>query len=226
MEDIKRFTTTITGADMKIYFGFREIFLKSPSTSSPKESANKFVWVDVGTAIQVRYGAQRAATAKYTIENTTAIGISKGIRMTQGDIVFKNFNQDSVYYIQQKIKETLSNRLNTVKQVTEEKEGYANIYEGKEIDANLNENDVNIFFQEEITDWSEIPFFDLMIISKSDEFDASGILSVVRINDLKVTDLGSSESIDSTEINDIVKFIAVGGVESWKETVPGIGGVN
>lgn len=222
--DKKKFVTTITGADMKIFFGFREIFLQKSSSTSPKELANKFVWVDVGTAIQVRYSMQRPAQQKYTIDNLDAIGIAKGIRISSGDIIFKNFNQDSVYYIQNKIKEVLSNRLNQSTPVTSEQEGYADIYQGNKVNDNLSESDLTEFFDNEINNWDQIPYFDIMILSKSDEFDANGILSMTRINDVKVTDLGSSESIDSTEINDIVKFVAVGGIESWKQTTAGLGG--
>lgn len=214
--------TTITGADMKVYFGFREIFLNTNSTGSKKELANRFVWIDVGTAIQIRYAAQRQAMQKYSMDSMNAKGIAKGIRMSQGDMIFKNFNQDSIRYLIEKIKENLVDRLNIAIPVSEEKEGYANIYEAKKTDEALSENDVSGFWQEEINHWDQIPYFDIMIISKAEEFDSTGRLSFTKLKDVKVTDIGSAESIDSTEMNDIVKFICISGVESWKETVPGL----
>ncbi|MGL5709822.1 MAG: hypothetical protein ACRCW9_03150 [Cetobacterium sp.] len=214
--------TTITGADMKIYFGFREIFLNNNGTGSKKERANRFVWIDVGTAIQIRYAMQRMGSQQYSMDSMNAKGIAKGIRMSQGDMIFKNFNQDSIKYILEKIKENLVDRLNIATPVSEEKEGYANIYEGKKTDEVLSENDITGFWSNEINHWDQVPLFDIMIISKSEEFDSSNRLSYTKLKDVKVTDIGSAESIDSTEINDIVKFICVGGIESWKETVPGL----
>ena len=63
-----------------------------------------------------------------------------------------------------------------------------------------------------ISNWDEVPMFDIRIISKSPD---NSELSFMEIRDVKVTDVGSAESIDSTEINDIVKFMAIGGSTPW-----------
>ena len=65
-----------------------------------------------------------------------------------------------------------------------------------------------------ISNWDEVPMFDIRIVSKSPD---NAELSFMEIRDVKVTDVGSAESIDSTEINDIVKFMAIGGSTPWSK---------
>ena len=211
---------TITGADMKVFFGFKNIYLKKPTgTETYKTLSQEFTWIDAGTVTQIRYAAQREATPRYTLTQLDPAGISKGLVMTQGDIIFKNFNEDSVIFLFKKVLTTLlDSSKNKVNPFDTSLNGFLDLTTDQTqalIDANPDV--LTTFWSSVIENWDEMPFFDILVISKSTDFDATGTVSQMRIKDIKVTDVGASESADSTEVNDIVKFFSVGSIEPWKE---------
>jgi hypothetical protein len=211
---------TISGADMVVFFGFREIYLNNTTEGTDFEKSQRYVWFDVGTATQIRFVTQSPAGPKYTMDSLNPSSISKGLQMSQGDIVFKNFNEDSVNYILRKIKGNLSEKYKIMQNVDYENEGYAAIYEGLKVDETLDENDIEGFWSEDVMYWDQVPPFNIMVIAKSSDYDKFGTVSKVEIMNVKVTDIGSAESVDSTEVNDIVKFVSVSGVNAWQEKTP------
>ena len=219
---------TITGADMKVFFGFKNVYIYSlagKNIATVKEYANSFTWFDAGTVTQIRYSAERDVTPKYTLTSLDPQGAGKGIVFTQGDIIFKNFNKDSVLALFEKVvygtaindSDKVTNKLNAesvnrIASFESDNSGFINIT-GNELKELTNNTNLNKYWSKVITNWDEMPFFDIKIISKT---PGSSDLSYLEIRDVKVTDVGSAESIDSTEINDIVKFMAIGGVTPWK----------
>ena len=56
--------------------------------------------------------------------------------------------------------------------------------------------------------WSDIPFFVIILSASTSQSDES--LSQMEIRGVKINQYGSSEGVDSTEMNEMVKFIALG----------------
>ena len=223
---------TITGIDMKVFFGFRNIYLQ-PITGNAVALAGNFTWFDAGTVTQIRFASERSVTPKYTLTSLNPQGAGRGVAFTQGDMIFKNFNKDSVNALFERI--VLNQIVTGQKDVTNSGLSDEAKRAVKAFDlttgsfATLSDTDVDILAKEiglpvflkgdknyggTISNWDEIPMFDIRIISKSPD---NSELSFMEIRDVKVTDVGTAESIDSTEINDIVKFMAIGGSTPWSK---------
>ena len=52
---------TITGIDMKVFFGFRNIYLQ-PIANNAETLAGNFTWFDAGTVTQIRFASERSVT--------------------------------------------------------------------------------------------------------------------------------------------------------------------
>ena len=226
---------TITGIDMKVFFGFRNIYLKSFNVSDDVTEKQKLVdsytWFDAGTVTQIRFASERSVTPKYTLTSLNPQGAGRGVSFTQGDMIFKNFNKDSVNALLERIVlnqiVTDQGLVSTSGLSVEAKRAIEAFDLTSGSFATLSDEDVKILanevglpgflksgnnYVETISNWDEVPMFDIRIISKSPD---NSELSFMEIRDVKVTDVGSAESIDSTEVNDIVKFMAIGGSTPW-----------
>ena len=64
--------------------------------------------------------------------------------------------------------------------------------------------------------WNDIPFFDIIITANTSTSDDSR--SQMEIRGVKITSYGGSEGTDSTEMNEMVKFIALGNLIPFKKT--------
>lgn len=232
---------TITGIDMKVFFGFRNIYLKSFNVNDPVTEKQKLVdaytWFDAGTVTQIRFASERSVSPKYTLTSLNPQGAGRGVAFTQGDMIFKSFNKDSVNALLERIvlNKMITNKINPSGLSIEAKRAIESFDLSSGSFATLSDEDVNEIakvvgltsfltkgdandeisnYAGVISNWDEVPMFDIRIISKSPD---NSELSYMEIRDVKVTDVGSAESIDSTEINDIVKFMAIGGSTPWSK---------
>lgn len=231
---------TITGIDMKVFFGFRNIYLnsagifKSDGTIADKQKAGLFTWFDAGTVTQIRFASERSVTPKYTLTSLNPQGAGRGVAFTQGDMIFKNFNKDSVNALFERL--VLASAVSGTTDITQLNAEAQRAIEAFNLEnssfATLTDEQVSKLAAETglakflttpddtsnytntISNWDEVPMFDIRILSKSPD---NTELSFMEIRDVKVTDVGSAESIDSTEINDIVKFMAIGGATPWSK---------
>lgn len=202
--------TTITGVDMQVMFGFPKEFFNSSSDELTRDvpDGDERIWFKIGTVTQIRYGMQRDATPKYSLKEMSPVTFGKGVRITQGDMVWKNFDRDAFQQVLDKL----------------------NTYEGGIDIAAINANPLisamvksvgdkdleNSFsIKHNIVHWDQLPLFDILCISKTSDVGSKNV-SNLRIKDVKITDNGFAESIDSTEMNDIVQFVAISGVDAWK----------
>lgn len=141
-------------------------------------------------------------------------------------MIFKNFNQDSVKALFNAIilQEAISgnstlneNAKNTVNAFDLTNGGFTD-----QVASDLTSStNLSKAFSKTIENWDEMPYLDIKIMAKSSDYATTSELVVMDIMDVKITDVGFSEGIDSTEVNDVVKFIAVGGINSWKKIKKG-----
>ena len=234
---------TITGIDMKVFFGFRNIYLKSfnvtDAVTEKQKLVDSYTWFDAGTVTQIRFASERSVTPKYTLTSLNPQGAGRGVSFTQGDMIFKNFNKDSVNALLERIvlNQIVTNQglVPTSGLSVEAKRAIEAFDLTSGSFATLSDEDVNEIAKDigltsfltkgdnkdeisnyagVISNWDEVPMFDIRIVSKSPD---NSELSFMEIRDVKVTDVGTAESIDSTEINDIVKFMAIGGSTPWSK---------
>ena len=221
---------------MKVFFGFRNIYLQPIANNAPTLAGN-FTWFDAGTVTQIRFASERSVTPKYTLTSLNPQGAGRGVAFTQGDMIFKNFNKDSVNALLERIvlNQIIVNKTNPSGLSDEAKRAIEAFDLSSGAFATLSDEDVDEIAKDigltsfltkgnntdnisnyagVISNWDEVPMFDIRIISKSPD---NSELSFMEIRDVKVTDVGSAESIDSTEINDIVKFMAIGGSTPWSK---------
>ena len=206
--------TTITGVDMQVKFGFPEEFFGGSGQDvfdRALADGDKRIWFTIGTITQIRYAMQRDASPKYTLKEMNPLCFNKGIRMTQGDMVWKNFDRDALKQVLDKINTfeegidlAVINNSPLISASTKDAAEMANSSFVKESDG--------------ISYWDQLPLFDIMVISKTSDV-GNKKPSHLLIKDVKITDNGFAESIDSTEMNDIVQFVSISGVESWKMEV-------
>lgn len=218
---------TITGTDMKVFFGIKKIYITAGTTTNYKTLANEVIWFDAGTVTQIRYSAERDVTPKYLLTSLDPVSLSTGVVFTQGDIIFKNFNQDSVKALFNAIViagaiQNNSTLLDNAKNKVNTFDLTNGAFTQADISAILADNaELSKIWSDTIENWDEMPFFDIKVIAKPNDYASTKELVYLDILDVKITDVGFSESIDSTEVNDIVKFTAIGGIDSWKRGTGG-----
>ena len=83
---------------MKVFFGFRNIYLKNfdvnDSVDEKQKLVDSYTWFDAGTVTQIRFASERSVTPKYTLTSLNPQGAGRGVAFTQGDMIFKNFNKE------------------------------------------------------------------------------------------------------------------------------------
>lgn len=220
---------TITGTDMKVFIGIKNIYVKDVINKTPeqlKTLGNQMTWYDAGTVIQIRFAAQRDVNPKYSLTSLDPISLSSGVVFTQGDMIFKNFNQDSVKALFNAI--ILENAISGNSTLNENAKNTVNAFDltnggfTDQVASDLSSStNLSKAFSKTIENWDEMPYLDIKIIAKSSDYATTSDLVFMDIMDVKITDVGFSEGIDSTEVNDVVKFIAVGGINSWKKIKKG-----
>ena len=64
--------------------------------------------------------------------------------------------------------------------------------------------------------WNDLPFFDIILVANVDGNDKNS-RSEMSIENIKIQSYGNSEGVDSTEMNEMVKFIALGELKPFKK---------
>ena len=192
---------TIDGIEMKVAFRFaKEHFGAS--------GIEQDVIFEIGTSNMLRWKEHIGKDTSYNLHNTNPSGYSEGIGAVSGDMVLRVLMEDTLAMIGRKL---LDKELNTIKTGKLEKYRQSPFLAIKDLEviqkAKTVEKSVSEFDLQKLK-WNDIPFFDIIISASTSQSDQG--LSQMEIRDVKINQFGSSEGIDSTEMNEMVKFVAFG----------------
>jgi hypothetical protein len=167
------------------------------------------VYFEMGTVTEIKYSTQRTVIPGYLLKNMNPTSLSKGNRMTQGNIVFRTLNVDSLKLI----------LANLIKEVGNSKLSASDIASSPLLDFTDadagNATGGNSFNVGDVVNYDQLPFFDIIVISMTDEQNSTGGKVTGIIEGVKITSQGMSESVDSTEMNNIVSFVSLGGFKGF-----------
>ena len=194
---------TIDGIEMKVAFRFKKEHFGASGIEQD-------VIFEIGTANLIRWNEHVGKDTAYNLHNTNPSGYSEGVGIVSGDIMFRVLLEDTLAMIGRKL---LDKEVNTIKTGKLEKYRQSPFLAIKDLEViqteSKKEKDKTVSeFDLEKLKWSDIPFFDIIISASTSQSDES--LSQMEIRGVKINQYGSSEGVDSTEMNEMVKFIAFG----------------
>lgn len=201
MSNQEFYDKTIDGIEMKVAFKFEKEHFGASGIEQD-------VIFEIGTANLIRWNEHVGKDTAYNLNNTNPSGYSEGVGVVSGDIMFRVLLEDTLAMIGRKL---LDKEVNTIKTGKLEKYRQSPFLSIKDLEVIQTESEkdktVSEFDLEKLK-WSDIPFFDIIISASTSQSDES--LSQMEIRGVKINQYGSSESVDSTEMNEMVKFIAFG----------------
>lgn len=194
---------TIDGIEMKVAFKFEKEHFGASGIEQD-------VIFEIGTANLIRWNEHVGKDTAYNLHNTNPSGYSEGVGIVSGDIMFRVLLEDTLAMIGRKL---LDKEVNTIKTGKLEKYRQSPFLAIKDLEViqteSKKEKDKTVSeFDLEKLKWSDIPFFDIIISASTSQSDEG--LSQMEIRGVKINQYGSSEGVDSTEMNEMVKFIAFG----------------
>ena len=192
---------SIDGIEMKVAFKFKkEHFGKS--------GIEEDVIFEIGTSNLIRWKEHVGKDLAYNLHSTVPAAYSEGLGIAMGDIVFRVLREDTLAMIGRKL---MDKELNTIKTGKLEKYRSSPFLSIKDLEiiqaANETKEKETSEFDLKQLRWGDIPFFDIIITANTSTSDNSR--SQMEIRGVKIQEYGSSEGTDSTEMNEMVKFIAL-----------------
>ena len=192
---------TIDGIEMKVAFRFKKEHFGASGIEQD-------VIFEIGTSNLIRWREQVGKDTSYNLHNTNPSGYSEGVGIVSGDIVFRVLLEDALAMIGRKLLDKEVNTIKTGKLEKYRQSPFLAIKDLEVIQSSKEKEKTTSEFDLQKLKWSDIPFFDI-IISASTSQTGEG-LSQMEIQGVKINQYGTSEGIDSTEMNEMVKFIAFG----------------
>ena len=192
---------TIDGIEMKVAFRFKKEHFGASGIEQD-------VIFEIGTSNLIRWQEQVGKDTSYNLHNTNPSGYSEGVGIVSGDIVFRVLLEDALAMIGRKLLDKEVNTIKTGKLEKYRQSPFLAIKDLEVIQSSKEKEKTTSEFDLQKLKWSDIPFFDI-IISASTSQTGEG-LSQMEIQGVKINQYGTSEGIDSTEMNEMVKFIAFG----------------
>lgn len=200
---------SIDGIEMKVAF-------KIAKEHFGNNGIEQDVIFEIGTSNLIRWKEHIGKDTAYSLHNTVPSGYSEGLCMVSGDIVFRVLQEDTLAMIGRKL---LDKGLNTIKTGKLEKYRHSPFLTIKDLEvitAASEKTQSNSEFDLKNLKWNDIPFFDIIITANTSTSEDSR--SQMEIRGVKITSYGGSEGTDSTEMNEMVKFIALGNLIPFKKT--------
>ena len=192
---------TIDGIEMKVAFRFKKEHF---GTSGIEQD----VIFEIGTSNLIRWKEQVGKDTAYNLHNTNPSGYSEGVGIVSGDIVFRVLLEDALAMIGRKLLDKEVNTIKTGKLEKYRQSPFLAIKDLEVIQSSKEKEKTTSEFDLQKLKWSDIPFFDIIISASTSQSDEG--LSQMEIQGVKINQYGSSEGVDSTEMNEMVKFIAFG----------------
>ena len=198
------FKNTIDGVEMEITFIFDKAYI----------SGNSDLILKMGTATMLRYNDITNKQVGFNMRSKVATSHSSGISITQGDLMFRVLNEGNLAMIARRLIDsevkTLEDNLLKYK-----KSPFVNDVEI--IDVVVEKESAKGAFYLEDFQWSDLPFFDIHITALLEKNNPDS-KRIMKVEGVKVNSYGQSESVSSTEMNDIISFTSLGGVTPWHQS--------
>ena len=192
---------TIDGIEMKVAFRFKKEHFGASGIEQD-------VIFEIGTSNLIRWREQVGKDTSYNLHNTNPSGYSEGVGIVSGDIVFRVLLEDALAMIGRKLLDKEVNTIKTGKLEKYRQSPFLAIKDLEVIQSSKEKEKTTSEFDLQKLKWSDIPFFDIIISASTSQTDEG--LSQMEIQGVKINQYGTSEGIDSTEMNEMVKFIAFG----------------
>lgn len=192
---------TIDGIEMKVAFRFKKEHFGASGIEQD-------VIFEIGTSNLIRWKEQVGKDTAYNLHNTNPSGYSEGVGIVSGDIVFRVLLEDALAMIGRKLLDKEVNTIKTGKLEKYRQSPFLAIKDLEVIQSSKEKEKTTSEFDLQKLKWSDIPFFDIIISASTSQSDEG--LSQMEIQGVKINQYGSSEGVDSTEMNEMVKFIAFG----------------
>ena len=192
---------TIDGIEMKVAFRFKKEHFGASGIEQD-------VIFEIGTSNLIRWQEQVGKDTSYNLHNTNPSGYSEGVGIVSGDIVFRVLLEDALAMIGRKLLDKEVNTIKTGKLEKYRQSPFLAIKDLEVIQSSKEKEKTTSEFDLQKLKWSDIPFFDIIISASTSQTDEG--LSQMEIQGVKINQYGTSEGIDSTEMNEMVKFIAFG----------------
>ena len=200
---------TIDGIEMKVAFKFaKEHFGDS--------GIEQDVIFEIGTSNLIRWKEHVGKDTAYNLHNVNPSGYSEGVGAVSGDIVFRVLLEDTLAMIGRKLLDKEVNSIKTGKLEKYRQSPFLSIKDLEVIQTAQNETKKSTSeFDLQKLKWNDIPFFDIIISASTSQADEG--LSQMEIRGVKIIQYGGSEGTDSTEMNEMVKFIGFGDLIPFKK---------
>lgn len=195
--------STISGVELQCKFAFPKIYF-----TKNQEDKDKKVYYNIGFLAEIGWEINNSASAKYALNSITPIDISPGMSFVEGQIIFKIFHHDSL----EKLKEEILKGINDGQDKIELPEVVDNPFITLEEEIDW----INITSDPNKINWSQMPLFDIILLSNTQDELLNKIVRRKTIKGVKFTSQGFSESITSLEANSLASFVAIGGVTDWE----------
>lgn len=199
------YSSTISGVELKVKFAFRKIFF----TKQYKDK-DDYVFYDIGVLANIGWEEIVPTNPKYSFNMIKAMDISSGMLIVQGDMIFKNFHEESLAAIKEEILKGINNEKNKIEFPLIEDNPFVTLEDENEDYKFSTTSDGNRI------SWAQMPLFDLLLISSADDGKGRKEAKIKTIRDIKISSTGFAESVESLEMNSMTSFICVGGVSGWE----------
>lgn len=199
----KVFENSIDGVEMQATMIFNGLYFGKTKDETIK--------ISLGTCTLVRWNTSKSGEQKFRLDKSNAVAYADGVEITNGDMMFRVLNEDNIALIYRKL---VQNKLKKKTSLTKYKASpfissatVQLLSESESEEANSEE------FNLEELDWTTLPFFDILMTAKMED---NKQVSVAKIKGISITSIGDSESVDSTEKNEIISFLSLGNVDDFK----------
>ena len=192
---------TIDGIEMKVAFKFAKEHFGDSGIAQD-------VIFEIGTANLIRWKEHVGKDTAYNLHNVNPSGYSEGVGAVSGDIMFRVLLEDTLSMIGRKLLDKEINTIKTGKLEKYRQSPFLAIKDLEVIQSSTEKESATSEFSLQKLKWNDIPFFDIIISASTSQSDEG--MSQMEIRGVKVIQYGGSEGTDSTEMNEMVKFVGFG----------------
>jgi hypothetical protein len=202
------YSNTLSGVELIVKFAFSKMIFTKKYTDK-----NNYIYYNIGVMSDISWNEETSASAKYALTSIKPIDLPAGISIASGDMAFKTFHHESLALIKKEILKGIDNGTNKIDFALIEENPFITIVEDSSVKYGFGEQ-----LDGEKINWSQMPLFDIILISSADDDDGIKSVSTKTIKGVKITSEGFAESIESLEVNAMASFLSIGGVTDWEVT--------
>lgn len=199
------YSSTINGVELKCKFAFpKNYFTKNISDATER------MFYDVGFLDSIGWEDVNSSTPIFSLNTMHAMDIVSGISISRGEMILKIFHRESLEELKREIVKGINNGRDQIEFPVIEDNPFVTLddIEGSLVfDSHSDPEKIN---------WSQMPLFDIILISQVRGEDGIKRLRKKEIKGVRFESIGFSESIESLEMNTMASFIAIGRITDWE----------